>query len=269
MQNSFQAIALSALIQNILLQDNWGLSLYKTLGQKGKTMNINSYDNLSIYYDIVGTGPKILLLHGFGNDSTVWIQTGLIEKLKHNFTVITMDFRGCGKSDKPVSSESYSLDAHCMDIKKILTVTNTEKIILWGWSLGATVALHFSKENANIVKSAFIAGTYFGPIFTDTYIEKRISETTSLIDKARLNGFKKWPIVNPNEIKIPFLVYTGTNDGNVVIQIKKQEEEITKAGGIVKILDNVDHYGLINEYREIEEQIIPTLLKYAISPTYD
>ena len=218
-------------------------------------MFVTSYDNTSIYYEIHGNGNPLLLLHGFSNDHTIWNETGIVDKLKKDFTLISMDCRGCGLSDKPITFDSYSIKAHIEDIKAVLNACTKKPIIVWGWSFGATIALYYSKyykTNATIA-----AGTYFGPIFTNDYINSRLKETTDEIIKVRINGLRQWMPVYPNEMNNQFLVYTGTKDGNVVVQIRKQKDEIINAGGKVEILEDIDHYGLLNDKTIIDKYVIP------------
>ena len=127
-------------------------------------MFTKSNDNFSIYYDVVGSGPVILLLHGFGNDHTMWTETGWTVKLKREFTVVTMDFRGCGESDKPENTNAYSLEAHCLDIDKVLETVNGRTPIIWGWSLGATIAMHYAAKRH--LKATIACGSYFAVSYT-------------------------------------------------------------------------------------------------------
>lgn len=218
-------------------------------------MFVTSYDNTSIYYEVTGIGSALLLLHGFSNDHTIWERTGLVEKLKKDYTVITMDFRGCGLSDKPKSHQFYSIKANIQDINAVLKTCDKGIPIIWGWSFGATIALHFSKGTH--VEATIAAGTYFGPIFTEEYINKRLKETADELTKIRLIGLRQWLPIYPDEIENPFLVYTGTRDGNVVVQIRKQKDKIIDAGGKVEILEDTDHYGLINNSANIDKYIMP------------
>jgi hypothetical protein len=64
-------------------------------------------------------------------------------------------------------------------------------------------------------------------------------------------------------IKKPFLVYTGSKDGNVVVQIRKQKQKILNSGGIVEILNGTDHFGLVNNHSEIEKRVFPKILSTA------
>jgi pimeloyl-ACP methyl ester carboxylesterase len=219
-------------------------------------MFLKSNDGVNIYYDIIGNGPAILLLHGFGDDHSIWNNAGWIEILKNEFTVIVIDIRGCGKSDKPETTESYSIDNHCFDIDQVLKIANDSNPIIWGWSLGATIAMHYTAKKS--IKATIACGSYFGLIFSNEFITKALKNTNDQLHKARLNAFNKWPIVLPDQMKNDFLVYSGTNDGNVVIQLKKQREAIQKAKGKLIIFDGLDHAGLINEVNKIE----PTVMEF-------
>ena len=45
-------------------------------------MKVGSLDGTRVSYDVVGTGPPILLLHGFSHDRTIWTRTGWVERLQ-------------------------------------------------------------------------------------------------------------------------------------------------------------------------------------------
>ena len=66
-------------------------------------MFATSNDGVRIAYEVYGTGPALLLLHGFSNDRSLWTKHRWIQYLKPMFTVITMDMRGCGESDAPLN----------------------------------------------------------------------------------------------------------------------------------------------------------------------
>jgi pimeloyl-ACP methyl ester carboxylesterase len=220
-------------------------------------MFLQSHDNCRIYYDSTGSGPAIVLLHGFGDSHTSWEQAGWVDCLKKSYTVITMDFRGCGESDKPHDSNAYSIEHHCSDIDGVLAAVNARHPIIWGWSLGATVAMHYASGRP--VRAMIACGSYFGMVFSDAFVEKQLRGMSDAADTARLKAFNKWPIVFPEEIKNPFFVYTGTNDGNVVIQLKKQRKAIEAARGTLMVFDGVDHFGLIRKSDGIEKAVMEFL----------
>ena len=59
------------------------------------TINING---LVIYYEKSGKGEPLILLHGNGEDHTIFENSILI--LEKQFTVYALDTRGHGQSDK-------------------------------------------------------------------------------------------------------------------------------------------------------------------------
>lgn len=230
-------------------------------------MLLKSKDNTKINYEISGSGPLIILLHGFGNDSSMWPTAGWMDLLSVKHTVAAMDLRGRGKSDKPGNISDYIIEKHLDDIELISKTIQKEPPVVWGWSLGATIALLYGKYRE--VDSIIACGTYFGKIFSDEYVSNRIKTFSDQNSITRLSAFKNWPIVYPCEIKKPFLVYTGTNDGNVVKRLQEQENEIKNAKGQLVIFEDLDHIGLISQKDMVKESIFTFIndLKITINGT--
>jgi pimeloyl-ACP methyl ester carboxylesterase len=206
-------------------------------------MNISSFDGTRISFDVVGTGRPILLLHGFSHDRTIWNRTGWVERLRSEFRVVTLDLRGCGESDKPSVADAYSVEAHIADVDAVLLELRIERPIVWGWSFGATVALHLAKSA--MVSRTVAAGTYFGSIFTSAYVEARLTEATAAVQRARWSGLESWSAVEPNEVRGPLLVYSGTRDGNVVRELDRQRASIEAVGGHLTVLEGLNHIELL------------------------
>jgi Predicted hydrolases or acyltransferases (alpha/beta hydrolase superfamily) len=160
-----------------------------------------------------------------------------------------MDLRGCGKSDKPCNVEAYSIENHCNDIDGILNELHETNPFIWGWSLGATIAMQYSARKR--VRGTIACGSYFGLIFSDEFIQRAIDNTQDELLVARFKAFNKWPVVVPADMKNPFLVYTGTNDGNVVVQLRKQKEETEKSNGELIVFDGLDHVGLVHAINKV------------------
>ncbi len=49
-----------------------------------------------IFYRITGSGEPVVLVHGFGEDGTIW--DTLVDDLKNQFQFILPDLPGSGKS---------------------------------------------------------------------------------------------------------------------------------------------------------------------------
>jgi pimeloyl-ACP methyl ester carboxylesterase len=101
------------------------------------TGQILDTDGVRIVYDVIGSGPPVLLLHGGSVDSTWW--GPLIPALAEKHTVITMDSRGHGRSSFDGHQITYRRMAD--DTLALLDQLEIEQIDIVGWSDGAIIAL--------------------------------------------------------------------------------------------------------------------------------
>lgn len=84
--------------------------------QAPMTRMITSRDGTRIAYDVTGSGPAIILLHGGGQTRRVWHDAGYIARLAPSFTVIAIDIRGNGDSDKPTTKAAYAIERLIEDV---------------------------------------------------------------------------------------------------------------------------------------------------------
>src|SRR5712664_3502566 len=56
-------------------------------------------DGVKIYYEVHGSGPPLLLTHGYSSTSAMW--QGQIEALSKRHRLVLWDMRGHGRSDYP------------------------------------------------------------------------------------------------------------------------------------------------------------------------
>jgi len=63
-------------------------------------------DGVDIYYEVRGSGPPLLLTHGYSSTSGMW--QGQIEALSEHHKLVLWDMRGHGRSDYPSDSAAYS-----------------------------------------------------------------------------------------------------------------------------------------------------------------
>jgi pimeloyl-ACP methyl ester carboxylesterase len=221
-------------------------------------MKVKSSDGCEIYYDRMGSGPPIVLLHGFSQFGELWSRHGWTKTLSTNNSVIVIDLRGCGLSDAPDAVEQYSLEQHLQDIDAVLIDCGVQQCVVWGWSFGGTLALQLAKYR-NYLKFALVAGTYFGKIFSERYVDARLEQTTDKIDRLRWQALSSWSIVNPSELACPATVYSGSNDGNVVVQLRRQLKSINRAGVELKIFDQLDHGGLVSRVDVVRDFVLEKL----------
>lgn len=100
-------------------------------------------DDVALYYQDLGDGPVVVLIHGGCMSHQVW-EAQVYTLLKAGYRVVTLDLRGHGHSDKPVSP--YTAEMYADDIADLIDILNIDKFTLLGWSLGATVVATFVKQ---------------------------------------------------------------------------------------------------------------------------
>jgi pimeloyl-ACP methyl ester carboxylesterase len=103
---------------------------------------LTSFDGTRIAYTARGSGPAVLLLHGFGADHRLnWAQSGVIDALvESGRTVVAPDARGHGQSDKPHDPDRYSGDSMVRDARAVVDHLGVERVDVVGYSMGAMVA---------------------------------------------------------------------------------------------------------------------------------
>jgi 2-succinyl-6-hydroxy-2,4-cyclohexadiene-1-carboxylate synthase len=94
--------------------------------------------------EVSGSGPALLLLHGFTGDVTTWDPFVGQGKAFESFTTIRVDVIGHGGTDSPADPERYTMAHAVEDLVAILDRVNAPKGALLGYSMGGRVALHLA-----------------------------------------------------------------------------------------------------------------------------
>ncbi|MBD0844023.1 alpha/beta fold hydrolase [Streptomyces sp. TRM68416] len=100
-------------------------------------MPIADSDGTSIYYERHGSGPAILFVHGSGGHHAAWWQQ--VAALRDEFTVVTIDLRGFGKSDS--SMPEFDGQDFPGDVVAVLDQEDLTDVMLVGQSIGSVAAL--------------------------------------------------------------------------------------------------------------------------------
>jgi len=106
------------------------------------------YKNTRIYYNDIGKGKVIVLLHGFLENSTMW--SSLIPKLTKQHRVITLDLLGHGKTE--CIGYVHTMDLMAETVNSVLKHLKIRRCILIGHSMGGYVALAYSEMFPDTVK---------------------------------------------------------------------------------------------------------------------
>ena len=140
-----------------------------------------TYQNAVIHYRVTGSGRPVLLLHGFGEDGTVWNQQA--EFLKEHFCLIIPDIPGSGNS---VFIPSANIETYAEIIKEIALVECGEpagQLSLIGHSMGGYITLAFAEKYPEYLSS-------FGLVHSSSFAdnnEKKLAREKA-IDFINANG---------------------------------------------------------------------------------
>ncbi|HTO58001.1 MAG TPA: alpha/beta fold hydrolase [Pseudomonadales bacterium] len=99
-------------------------------------------DGVRIYYEVHGSGPAILLSHGYSATSAMW--AGQVGPLSKKHTLILWDMRGHGNSDSPANPAEYSEALTTADMAALLDTVGAPTAAIGGLSLGGYMSLSFN-----------------------------------------------------------------------------------------------------------------------------
>ena len=113
---------------------------------------------IRIHYEIEGSGPPLVIQHGWSNSIEYWRDFGYTEILKQNYKLILIDARGHGKSDIPKDPEVYSTSIMADDIIAVLDQLYIDKAHFLGYSMGGWIGFDLAENYPERFYSLIIGG---------------------------------------------------------------------------------------------------------------
>jgi pimeloyl-ACP methyl ester carboxylesterase len=121
-----------------------------------KEANVNG---VRISYKIGGSGPVVVLMHGYAETSHMWIP--LLPMLAKNHAVIAPDLRGFGESQRPASG--YDKKTMASDVHELVHQLGFQNEAIVGHDIGLMVAYAYAAQypkevNKIVLMDAFLPG---------------------------------------------------------------------------------------------------------------
>lgn len=117
----------------------------------GMYLTIN---NQKIYFQKVGKGRNLIMLHGWGMDSSTFWPS--VDFLKDNLTLWILDLPGFGRSDKP--DKAFDTNDYAEIVADFIKINKIKKPSLLGHSFGGKIAIKLIFTYPNLVNKLILVG---------------------------------------------------------------------------------------------------------------
>ncbi len=236
----------------------------------------------TIAYKLTGEGETVVLVHGFGEDASVW------ETLTHNvpnYKYLVVSLPGTGESE--LLNSNASLMDFAAAIKQMLQEEKVETCCMLGHSMGGYVTLAFAEKYTAVLKGIGLihssapaddeekkekrkkaiefvqhngAAAYFKTMIPDLFVEakknqsviqKQIDTATAFTADATVNYLNA--MMQRPERKnvlasatVPVLFILGEHDKTIPLALGLEQASLA-AETHVHILKNSAHMGMLEE----------------------
>ncbi len=125
------------------------------LGYAGMKVRSNDAD---IFYDVLGEGPSVVLLHAFPTNHNLW--RPVAERLAARYRVVLMDLRGHG--DSGAGEGPATMEKHADDLARVCDKAAVGRAVFAGVSIGGYVLFEFWRRHCERVRALVLSDTRAG-----------------------------------------------------------------------------------------------------------
>lgn len=228
-------------------------------------------DDLNVYYEVEGQGHPLVLLHGWGQCVAAF--RPIIDSLKNDFQVYTLDFPGFGQSDEP--KDIWSVYDYADMVEKFINQLEIKNPTIFGHSFGGRIGIIYAGRQNDLNKLVLIdsAGIkpkrgldYYARVYTYKLGKKVLSlpglkaYKDQMMANAGSSDYKNATpkmrqimskVVNEDlqhlmpSIKVPtLLVWGDKDDATPLSDAKIMEKKIPEAGLVV--FEGAGHYSYLD-----------------------
>jgi pimeloyl-ACP methyl ester carboxylesterase len=187
-----------------------------------------------IHYEVFGKGKPLILLHGFGASlQTNWVATGWIDTLSPLRQVIALDCRGHGESERPRDPAAYTAHEATEDVVRLLDHMGVATMDIFGYSMGAGIALRAVLFHPERVTVVVLGG--FGFAEPHGASPDMAAALLAPVERAQLAA-----------VRVPVLIVNGANDA---LTASAREIAALIPGARLVVLPDQDHMTSVGDQR--------------------
>ena len=110
--------------------------------------------DVSIHYVTRGSGPLVVMVHGFPDFWYTWRRQ--MPALAKKYQVVAIDQRGYNESDKPKGVENYRMEKLVGDVEAVVKHFKRDKVTIVGHDWGGAVAWSFAMSRPELTERLII-----------------------------------------------------------------------------------------------------------------
>lgn len=241
---------------------------------------IAKIDNLSVNYEVLGSGERLVLLHGWG--ANLHYFDTISQLLSRHFQVLSLDLPGFGRSSPPPTA--FGIFDYAQFVEKFLDYLDIKETHLLGHSMGGAICLAYAlsfnrakklilEDSAGMGKRNFWtnAKIYFVKalkfLVLPSYREylKHLFGSTDYKNAGSMRGTLT-KLVNTNlrpkikELRQPLLIIWGKNDETTTLNEAKYINQEAKGSKLV-IMPGCSHFPHLEQPEEFSRIVTDFLQK--------
>ncbi|MDF1861236.1 MAG: alpha/beta hydrolase [Verrucomicrobiales bacterium] len=116
--------------------------------------NFVEIDGQRVFAHDIGSGPPIILLHGFASTSHSFRE--LFGDLASEYRLIGIDLNGFGNTERPKNPKAYRIEEQASVIAKVLEKKGIDRAVVLGHSYGAAVSAVLSAKIPEVVSRVIL-----------------------------------------------------------------------------------------------------------------
>jgi len=189
-------------------------------------------NNQNIYYQKLGQGKDLIMLHGWKQDVSTF--HNVTEELKKHFTLWLIDLPGFGRSEAP--KNAYTIGDYADIISEFIKQNKINKPHLLGHSVGGNISIKLTSANGHL-------------------IDKLVLESSSGIRPNR--GIWKiliYPLAKAFRYLVPNVFHLKDRIRRLLYW--KLEADYINAGGLKNTLTNILNEDLISLLPKIKNETL-------------
>src|SRR5438105_15044722 len=114
-------------------------------------------DGFRLAYERTGSGPAVLLLHGWPGDRTDY--RAVVPLVSRAADVVVPDLRGFGESDKHPADPAtqYGADAQARSVVGLIEELGLERPVIGGYDIGSRIAQAVARDRPDLVRALVVS----------------------------------------------------------------------------------------------------------------